>query len=181
MKYPDITFGRVEAVWNKLGGEDGVQRFLAGHAEIVVKKHVIDLGAEPFVAVGWKVEEHVKHDDTNQFEWDASKVQFHLDKGQENGKRIEGDKLRKALAGKPVLNANVLDYLLKHPHLIPEDWKKGETGKTRYICFWGTIYRYADGYLYIRCLCWYGGRWDWQARRLSYNWYGDGPAALRAS
>jgi len=30
IKYPEITFGRVEAVWNKLGGEDGVDRFLRG-------------------------------------------------------------------------------------------------------------------------------------------------------
>jgi len=28
MKYPKIQFGTVEAVWNKLGGEEGVQRFL---------------------------------------------------------------------------------------------------------------------------------------------------------
>jgi len=27
-KYPNITLGRVEAVWNKLGGEDGVEKFL---------------------------------------------------------------------------------------------------------------------------------------------------------
>ncbi|MGI0016021.1 MAG: hypothetical protein ACREBU_21580 [Nitrososphaera sp.] len=30
MKYPNITMGRVKAVWNKLGGEDGVERFLRG-------------------------------------------------------------------------------------------------------------------------------------------------------
>ncbi len=28
MKYPNVTLGRVEAVWNKLGGEDGVEKFL---------------------------------------------------------------------------------------------------------------------------------------------------------
>ncbi len=28
MKYPNVTLGRIEAVWNKLGGEDGVDRFL---------------------------------------------------------------------------------------------------------------------------------------------------------
>ena len=28
MKYPNVTLGRVEAVWNKLGGEDGVDKFL---------------------------------------------------------------------------------------------------------------------------------------------------------
>ena len=35
MKYSNITLGRVEAVWNKLGGEDGVERFLRD--ELVVK------------------------------------------------------------------------------------------------------------------------------------------------
>jgi len=29
MKYPNITLGRVEAVWNKLGGEEGVEKFLS--------------------------------------------------------------------------------------------------------------------------------------------------------
>ena len=30
MKYGNATLGQVEAVWNKLGGEEGVQLFLAG-------------------------------------------------------------------------------------------------------------------------------------------------------
>ncbi|MEK7562094.1 MAG: hypothetical protein AAB509_00230 [Patescibacteria group bacterium] len=30
MKYNDITLGQVEAVWNKLGGMEGVERFLRG-------------------------------------------------------------------------------------------------------------------------------------------------------
>jgi hypothetical protein len=30
MKYPNIRLGDVEAVWNKLGGEEGVQQFLRG-------------------------------------------------------------------------------------------------------------------------------------------------------
>lgn len=38
MKYPDITLGRVEAVWNKLGGECGVQRFLSGELDLVEVK-----------------------------------------------------------------------------------------------------------------------------------------------
>jgi len=37
------------------------------------------------------------------------------------------------------MNANVLDYLLAHPELIPEDWKN------KYVFFWGTIYRYSSG------------------------------------
>ncbi len=34
MKYNDVTLGQVEAVWNKLGGEEGVQRFLAGETVV---------------------------------------------------------------------------------------------------------------------------------------------------
>src|SRR3989344_4768565 len=36
MKYPNITLGRIEAVWNKLGGEEGVERFLRGELTISV-------------------------------------------------------------------------------------------------------------------------------------------------
>ena len=35
MKYNELTFGQMEAIVNKLGGMEGVQRFLSG--EIVVK------------------------------------------------------------------------------------------------------------------------------------------------
>lgn len=38
MKYPNVTLGRVEAVWNKLGGEEGVDKFLSG--KLVVQKPV---------------------------------------------------------------------------------------------------------------------------------------------
>jgi hypothetical protein len=31
------TLGRIEAVWNKLGGEEGVDRFLRGELEVTVK------------------------------------------------------------------------------------------------------------------------------------------------
>ncbi|MDD3531660.1 MAG: hypothetical protein PHV99_03680 [Candidatus Pacebacteria bacterium] len=38
MKYGELTLGQMEAVVNKLGGMDGVKRFLAGNIEVVVKK-----------------------------------------------------------------------------------------------------------------------------------------------
>ena len=37
----------------------------------------------------------------------------------------------------PVLNSNVLDYLLANPHYIPEEWKAPTFGM---VFFWGTIY-----------------------------------------
>ena len=35
MKYPNITLGRVEAVWNKHGGEYEIDRFLRGELVLV--------------------------------------------------------------------------------------------------------------------------------------------------
>ena len=177
MKYPDITLGRIEAVWNKLGGEEGVQRLLSGTSEIVIiQKHLIDLTADPFIPEGWAVEEHQKPAGKKNsfFAWDASRVKFHLDPGQKDGKTINGNTLRTKLGGQQVLNANVLDYLLAHPELVPEEWK----GKA--IFFWGTIYRYSSGNLYVRCLCWGGGQWGWDNRWLGFDWGGVDPALVRA-
>jgi len=148
-----------------------VRRVLLGHASIAAIEHVIDCDADPYIPDGWSVEEHQKG---GTFKWNAANVALHLDKGQKNGKWIEGNKLRKALAGKPVLNANVLDYLIANPHLIPEEWK----GKV--VFFWGTIYRDRDGRLYVRYLFWRGGGWCWCALWLG-GWRGFGPAAVPAS
>jgi hypothetical protein len=154
------------------------RKVLLGHAAIAVPEHLIDCDANPFTPNGWKVEEHQKG---GQFDWSADSVKFHLDPGQQDGKYIEGNKLRKQLSGKPVLNANVLDYLLKNPDLIPEDWKKDEKGNTRYIFFWGTIYRRSVGRLCVRYLYCDDGRWSWRSRWLVSGWGGGSPAALRAS
>jgi hypothetical protein len=132
----------------------------------------IDCDAAPFVPDGWKVEEHQKG---GSFIWDASKVELFLSDSQKGGKTIEGNKLRKELAKKPVFNANVLDYLLKNPHLIPEEWK----GKD--VFFWGTIYRGRRGRIRVRGLGWYGGRWRGDAYWLDSGWSDDDPAAMRAS
>ena len=154
-----------------------VREVLLGHAEIKTLEHVIDCDANPFTPSGWKVEEHQKG---GQFKFDASQIEFYLSAAQKKG-HIESNKLRKELAGKPVLNANVLDYLLAHTELIPENWKKDENGNTRYIFFWGTIYRNSDGYLCVRYLYWYDDRWFWVSSWLDNDWFDDDPAALRAS
>ena len=171
MKYGELNLGQIEAIVNKLGGMEGVQRFLSGHADVYCKEHIIDCDVAPFVPDGWKVEEHQKG---GQLSFNAPQIELHLPVAQKNG-TIEGNKLRKELAGKPVLNANVLDYLLAHPELIPEDWK----GK--YVFFWGTVYRDSDGNLCVRFLYWIVGRWSWGNGWLDDGWYGDYPAALHAS
>lgn len=88
---------------------------------------------------------------------------------------IQGHDLRRELAGVPVLSPVILDALLEHPELIPEDWK------CKAVFFWGTIFRHSDVGLCVRCACFKGGRW--MAR---FGWLGDGwdagyPAARLAS
>lgn len=135
-------------------------------------EHIIDCDAAPFVPDDWTVEEHKKG---GMLDLDKTKIELYLSRRQRRSEFVEGNKLRKELQDKPVLNANVLDYLLKHPFLIPEKWK-GET-----VFFWGTIYNCIRGgdYLCVRGLWWVGDRWDWRRR-----WLGEGcsfPAAVSAS
>ena len=158
-----------------LGGNDeNVKRLLKDDklcrkiAELIMAKHVINCDVDPFVPAGWKVESHKK---TGIFKWDISSIKLYLSENQQGNKSIEGNKLRKELEKEPVLNANVLDYLLKHPELIPEEWK----GKA--IFFWGTIYRDSYGDLYVRGLSWGGDHWGWSCRWLDDDFYRNGPAA----
>jgi hypothetical protein len=141
--------------------------------------YIIDCDAAPFVPSGWKGVE--QHQTGGSFAWDPKAVEFYRSKFQQHGKHIRGEKLRDELRDKPVLNANVLDYLLAHPHLIPEEWKHDEQGRTRYIFFWGTIYRGSAGSACVRYLSWDGGRWLWYYFWLGIGWSDYDPAALRSS
>lgn len=143
-----------------------------GFAEIKTVRYVIDLGVNPFVPDNWKIEEHKK---TGTFEWDPTKVQLYLSKQQIRGKVIDGNAIRKELVGKSVFNACLLDYLLAHPHIIPNAWK------WKYVFFWGTIYRRIDGTLCVRCLCWRDGLWQSGSVMIDDDWSDDCLAALRVS
>ncbi|QQG46157.1 MAG: hypothetical protein HYY55_04355 [Candidatus Niyogibacteria bacterium] len=149
---------------------------LNGQAEIKMTEHVINLDADPFVPDGWRVEKHQKGG--GLFKWDPKKVRFYLSKSQLNGKVIKGKELHAELEGKPVLNANVLDYLFAHPYLIPEEWKRDERGNTRNISFWGTKYSLPGCYV-IRCLYWNGDTWSWGYIWINSIWLDSSPAALR--
>lgn len=144
----------------------------------VGRKVFINCDAHPYIPNDWKVEEHHKG---GELEFDPTKVVFYLDEGQKNGRTIVGNELRKRFADKPVMNACVLDFLLANTNLIPEAWKQDGEGRTRYIYFWGTVYRDSDGDLYVRYLFWSGGRWGWGCRWLDRGWDGQYPAAVSAS
>jgi hypothetical protein len=187
-KYSSWSFGQVEALLNILGGDDIARKVLAGTAKVTVEilSHIVDGNADPFLLPdkSWKVESHQKSDElkiTREGEdlfVNGKKIDFYLSEGQQNGNVIGGNDLRKELADKPVLNANVLDYLREYPKLIPDSWKTDANGNIRYIFFWGTIYRNSVGNLYVRCLCWVDGGWFWSRYWLDRDWDSGDPAAV---
>jgi hypothetical protein len=125
-------------------------------------EHMINLDAAPYLPDDWwEVEEHQKG---GQFKWDASKIALRLYEDHSPGGSFS-NQLREKLKGRPVYNANLLDYLLKNPHLIPEEWRDKE------VFFWGTIYRnsgvvpnmFQRGDVCVRTLLWeeLDGKWTW--------------------
>jgi hypothetical protein len=157
---------------------------LLGTGIVQIVKYIVDLAGdcmpESWKKEGWLIEKHVGE---GQLALDLTKIQLYLSANQIDGKVIKGNELRKELEKNKVsvLSACVLDHLLLHPELIPEDWKKDEMGKTRYVYFWGTVYRHQHGNLCVRYLFWLDGAWIWDYFWLGYDWSSQGPAAVFAS
>ncbi len=146
----------------QFGNLKGIKDVLYGSAEII--EHLINCDADPYLPNGWSVEEHQKG---GQFSFNPTKVELYLSK-----KSIVGNDLRKEIKSKKVLNANVLDYLLDQPELIPDDWKE------KHVFFFGTIYRDSGDNLYVRCLHWHGSRWLWNYYWLISSFHSDDPVAV---
>ncbi len=157
---------------------------LMGNAVVQFVKHLVNLAGDcmpkAWKKEGWKIERHVG---SGVLELDPSRLKLHFSPNQLDGKVIKGTDLSDELKAQniPLLNGCVLDYLLAHTEIIPEDWKQDENGNTRYVYFWDTEYRGPSGRVYVRYLCWIGGRWYWLADWLDCAFDGCHPAALRAS
>lgn len=149
----------------------------------LTKSIKVDLDADPFVPEGWTVEEHrpggivTVSQKRGKLCLNGEPIKLYLAKDQQNGRTIDGNTLWQELKDKPVVNANLLNALLKpeNQHLIPEDWK----GK--YLFFWATHYRDADDDRCVRGLDWDDGQWDWCFDWLDDHWYGNDPAVLAAN
>lgn len=143
-------------------------KVLDGYAEINLIQHVVDCDVAPLPLDDWEVEEHRKG---GQFKFDIlslEKTKFYVSPNQTDGKYIEGNLLRKELANVPVMNSNVLDYLLDNYEFIPKEWRNKD------LYFWGTIYRSPAGRLFVRhlfnndaCI------WITSFRRLNEEWQTD--------
>jgi hypothetical protein len=143
-----------------------LKRFLLSYRE-----YLVDCDASPFIPQGWTVESHQR---SGQFKLGRKSVTFYLSEQQKKGSVISGHEFLKELSGKAVLNANVLDELLKHPEIIPEEWKD------KNVFFWGTIYRRSRGDLCVLHLFWSGSAWRWFFSGLGHD-FGPGHPAILAS
>ncbi len=102
----------------------------------------------------------------------------YLTLNQEDGKRIEGDKLRKELQETQILNGCILDALFAHPELIPDEWKHQRT------YFWATVFSIKSiefGNICVGYLCWEDSGWHTGRTWLRGVWFDiESKAALVA-
>lgn len=105
--------------------------------------HIIDCDADPC-----DMKRVATHRKMGKWKWNPDEVDFYIPEAQKqataqkqtetNNKHMgsDGYTVLEALSGKPVMNANVRDYLVAHQRLIPESWRQYRT-----ITFWGTVYQ----------------------------------------
>jgi|GEM_PF-3717613 hypothetical protein len=123
---------------------------------------LIDLNAKTVPIRTWKVEKPFLYSlnwllrkySFRYFKFKADNVSCFVSEQQEQGLSVEGIYLAKRLHFRFLLNAAVLDYLLKHPEEIPKDW----FGYA--IVFLGTIYINSEGKRFARCLYNTGHEWS---------------------
>jgi hypothetical protein len=134
-------------------------------------EQTVDLDVDPFVPDGWRLVEHKKG---GKFEWNSSNLKLYVSPNQQGKSGIGGNQLREELKGKSPYNANLLDYLLENPDLVPEQWK----GK--FVYFWGTVYQDTGDKTCVRCLCRHRGEWRWHYGWLESDFIGSEPAVVPA-
>lgn len=210
MKNGDLTLGRVEAIVNKLGGMDGVERFLRG--ELVVSELTRSSDEPPPVEYWRKLSEtaiEVNLDAPLRLPFDGAKIQWqppagrgwvkverigddlfvggskviqHREPEQMTGV-LQGLTLHKRLQNRDTLDPRILDALVEFENgrLIPESLKVDSEGRTLYNYFWEAGFRDRDGSLCVRCLFWGGGRWLCYYNWLDGAWLVQRPALLLAS
>lgn len=136
-----------------------IKSLMSGESETLPQpsiKHIINCATDPFVPNGYVLDKH--QPGSKDYEFDAVKVFLFQSEKQEKGILV-GEELLQELVDIPSLNANVLDYLMVHPELIPESWKN------KRIYFLGTIYLLNDIRV-VRYLYWSKSQWTWCQRWL---------------
>lgn len=121
-------------------------KVVKGLAELTDIPYIVNLDAQPKTLTGYKAS---AHNGGGVFNFQHQS----LDLFYPNPERENGYKIRSALEGP--LNANMLDFLLGHPELIPQECQ----GK--YTCFFGTTYcSYRDDESFVRAIFYHQDRYQ---------------------
>ncbi len=165
MKYGKLTMGQIEAIVNKLGGMDGVQRLLSG--ETILTTTVKSNFKFDKTKSNWTIVEDVGFNPAIKSVKDLILTPF-LKDGEES---IRGEELisrarRKLKANYGQIHA---EYLLEHQKEIPEEFREYDL-----LVFPGTIWREDwNGSRFVPCLCWRDSQWYLHWRWLGLNWDND--------
>lgn len=162
MKYGELNLGQVEAIVNKLGGMDGVRRFLSG--ETVVTGVSVPVFVHDKTKDDWTLLEHASRRITSATNLEL--VPFLKEKES----FVSGEEMvRRA---RVELDANCgqedAEWLLEHQDEIPAEFRK------YYLVFTGTIWRGSRGNRIVPYLGWIGGRWCLGFPWLFNDWVSSG-------
>ncbi len=123
-----------------------------------------------FIREGWSIEEEDEHS-LALTEVDLNEIHFETMLKDSESRIVGEEKLTRLKAsGNIRLDAKVFQTLWENQHRIPESWKERVNGNIRYIFFEGTVLRSPDGFRFVLCLYWLGGRWEWHYHRLGFDW-----------
>ncbi len=194
MKYSKVDLGKIEAVWNKLGGEAGADAFLAGKLIVADPQSLTKVKAEPgsILRVDRSVRPqypdwvdkvmHPELENTGPKRFDLGRVRDNLwlHDGQKNGGRVTGqviyDYLKSTDTLKTCLGLRDGEEIRKKGI---KTFRKYFGGKAVFL--WKSIVRNRSGSLSVPYLFEYVGQvvvyWNW----LDFGWFDTNPAARFAS
>lgn len=112
---------------------------------------IVDCDVDPIVPEGLKI---LSHQRGGQLNLRQTRVVPFFSTKQQKGGTIEGKELFRELALQPIMNANVLDFLLDHSELIELILKEWEWEKVygSELFFLGTIFLDENEDKYVCCL-----------------------------
>jgi len=156
-------------------------KMILGEPRIILIDRNMPFDPVKLLSTGWTIEEQDERSlALTRVNLANVRLEHMLKKGEG---RITGEERLKRLKKTDSIRLDAVSFqtFWENQSLIPESWKEKTNGDTTFIFFDGTVLRHPDGYRYVLCLCWGGGRWLWHCRWLGDVWDARGPSAVLAS
>lgn len=190
MKYNNVTLGHIEAIINKLGGEQGMQDFLAGRTEVIRSsinqpprlKNLEPQGILAIPSITLKKADAFKHRDG------SNNPQLHYDNFKNivlaNGssilessflkipeykliKGLSDFEIRDELGGEAAMCVSSYDEVLIVLHQVMQNEKYRDG-------YANIVYFMHEGVLHYAYCYWYGSKWYCDANRANSNTWDAG-------